>query len=135
MPGGIGLSIRQPWIDLILAGRKTIEVRTWKTHHRGPLWLHAGKCVDTQACDAHALSPSRLITGAIVGAVDLENCFEFDLDKWTSLLPQHLNIVPFDKRYFGWTLRDPIRIAPIPYRGALGLMKISPEALTGCRND
>ena len=31
------LSIRQPWAELILQGRKTIELRTWKTSYRGLL--------------------------------------------------------------------------------------------------
>ena len=33
------LSIRQPWAELILQGRKTIELRTWKTCYRGLLPL------------------------------------------------------------------------------------------------
>ncbi|WP_084604451.1 ASCH domain-containing protein [Desulfonatronum thioautotrophicum] len=41
-PVQIALSIRQPWVELILPGHKTIEVRSWPTRHRGPLWLHAG---------------------------------------------------------------------------------------------
>ena len=36
------LSIRHPWVDLILAGSKTIEIRTWSTRYRGPVLLHAG---------------------------------------------------------------------------------------------
>src|SRR5437763_5636355 len=40
-PGDRCLSIRQPWMWLIFAGGKILENRTWKTHYRGPLWLHA----------------------------------------------------------------------------------------------
>ena len=48
------LSVKYPWADLIARGKKTIEVRTWKTDYRGPLliassvspkWEHAGKAV------------------------------------------------------------------------------------------
>ena len=35
------LSLRQPWASLIADGRKTIETRTWRTHYRGPLAIHA----------------------------------------------------------------------------------------------
>ena len=37
------LSIRQPFADFILAGTKWVENRTWRTQHRGPLWIHASK--------------------------------------------------------------------------------------------
>ena len=37
------LTIRQPWASLIALGVKTIETRSWQTHYRGPLLIHAGK--------------------------------------------------------------------------------------------
>lgn len=37
------ISIRQPWAWLIVNGHKDIENRTWRTHHRGPLLIHASK--------------------------------------------------------------------------------------------
>lgn len=36
------LTVRQPWASLIAAGVKTIETRSQRTHHRGPLAIHAG---------------------------------------------------------------------------------------------
>ncbi|MCD6364478.1 MAG: ASCH domain-containing protein, partial [Planctomycetes bacterium] len=27
--------IKQPWAELVASGRKTLEVRTWRTRHRG----------------------------------------------------------------------------------------------------
>jgi hypothetical protein len=36
------LTIRQPWASLIAAGVKSIETRSWRTHHRGPVAIHAG---------------------------------------------------------------------------------------------
>lgn len=40
------LSIRQPYISLILTGEKSIELRTWKTQYRGDLLLVASKTGD-----------------------------------------------------------------------------------------
>ncbi|MEI3544750.1 MAG: ASCH domain-containing protein [Alphaproteobacteria bacterium] len=37
------LSIRQPWAWLIVNGYKDIENRTWPTHFRGKVLIHAGK--------------------------------------------------------------------------------------------
>jgi hypothetical protein len=127
----IGLSVRQPWAELILAGVKTIEVRTWKTSHRGRLWIHAGKAIDSNACTAYELKPDALVVGSIAGTVEVSDCFAFTEQTWRSLYSSHLNLVPFDPRFFGWILRNPRRTSPIPYRGTLGLMKIPTETLRG----
>ena len=37
------LTIHQPWAWAIMAGIKRVENRTWRTSHRGPLVIHAGK--------------------------------------------------------------------------------------------
>lgn len=126
----IGLSIRQPWIELILSGEKTIEVRTWKSTHRGSLWLHAGQKIDEKV-RAHYGLVADLTIGAIVGHVDVEDCFSFTEDSWNSLQSSHRNLAPFDARYCGWILRNPCRIVPIPYKGSLGLMKIPTDIVTG----
>lgn len=36
------LTIRQPWAWLIVHGYKRVENRTWNSHHRGELGIHAG---------------------------------------------------------------------------------------------
>ncbi len=61
------LSIRQPWAELILQGRKTIELRTWHTSYRGPLLIHAGAKIEREACVAYGLDPHALVRGALVG--------------------------------------------------------------------
>ena len=35
------LSIRQPHVEQIFTGEKAFENRTFKTPHRGPIWIHA----------------------------------------------------------------------------------------------
>lgn len=35
------LSIKQPWASLIAHGIKDIENRTWRTHFRGKIYIHA----------------------------------------------------------------------------------------------
>ena len=37
------LSVHEPWASEIIAGKKPIEQRTWKTNYRGPLAIHAAK--------------------------------------------------------------------------------------------
>lgn len=37
------LSVQQPFATFIAQGWKTIEVRTWRTDHRGPLLIASSK--------------------------------------------------------------------------------------------
>ena len=37
------LSVHPNWVRLMMAGRKTIETRPWRTRHRGPLIICATK--------------------------------------------------------------------------------------------
>ena len=45
------LSMKEPWLDLVLRGHKTIETRTWRTRHRGPLLLASSKAIDEEALE------------------------------------------------------------------------------------
>jgi len=40
------LSIRQPWVELILSGRKCVENRSWKTRYRGTLGIHSSTSLE-----------------------------------------------------------------------------------------
>ena len=37
------VSIKQPWADMIMAGKKKIEVRTWRTRYRGDIVICASQ--------------------------------------------------------------------------------------------
>ena len=45
------LSIKQPWADLIMSGKKDIEIRTWEPKFMIPrtILIHAGKKIDLHA--------------------------------------------------------------------------------------
>ena len=40
------LSVRQPWAELIVSGKKSIEIRRWQRSYRGRICIHAAKHVD-----------------------------------------------------------------------------------------
>jgi len=122
------LSIRQPWIELILSGRKTIEVRSWPTKYRGELWLHAGKKVDTNAFARFNLSVENISLGAILGKCELIDCQEFNDLTWVHWRTRHLNDGAFRNRSFAWFLSNPVRVIPQPMKGRLGLMSIQDHA-------
>jgi len=39
----IALGIQQPWVELILRGVKTLEIRSQPTRQRGTIYLYASK--------------------------------------------------------------------------------------------
>lgn len=115
------LSVRQPWAWLIVNGFKDIENRSRRTHHRGPLLIHAGLSLDDCAEDKiewvkrkHGISvPLEMDTGGIVGVVDVIDCVESHKSKW------------FLKGNFGWVLANPrcLRFRRCKCKGALGLFR------------
>jgi hypothetical protein len=63
------LSVRQPWANLICAGQKTVEVRSWQTDYRGTLVICASARVDAQAALIHDIDILPL--GSTVCLVEL----------------------------------------------------------------
>ncbi len=43
------LSLKQPFAELILSGKKTIELRKWNTKFRGEFLIHSSKIPDKKA--------------------------------------------------------------------------------------
>lgn len=124
------LSFRQPWAELILQGRKTIDLRTWPTRHRGHLAIHASQQMEVEICRLYNLDPATLTTGALVGVVEVVEMVPLDDGKWESLRDQHLKPGPFPGDLLGWRLHDPQRLPqPIPLSGRLGLFSIPDELL------
>mgnify|MGYP001267639774 CR=1 FL=1 len=126
------LSIRQPWAELILQGRKTIELRTWRTPYRGLLLIHAGGNIEEEACTIYDLDPQRLVRGALVGTVEVVDMIEFDAERFAALRDEHLYQKDWPGDLYGWKLVNPQRLpAPIPMRGRLGLFDVPDEVLSG----
>jgi hypothetical protein len=61
------LSLKQPYAELLVSGRKTIEIRKWNTKFRGLFLVHASKNVNNEACTRLNIDPNILTTGAIIG--------------------------------------------------------------------
>jgi hypothetical protein len=61
------LSLNQPYAELLISGKKTIEVRKWSTNFRGQFLVHASKSINQEACNRMKIDQAKLITGAIVG--------------------------------------------------------------------
>jgi hypothetical protein len=119
----LALSIRQPWAELILQGRKTIELRTWETDYRGLLWLHAGQAADLGLDRSFGVSdPPR---GAFVGRITLEDISPIDLFRWEGWRGQHLDSGRYQPGLFAWHLSSAERLRqPVPAPGKLKLFTV-----------
>jgi len=110
------LSLKQPFAELILEGRKKIELRRWNTNFRGEFLIHSSRNPDEEAMKRFGFN--ELPLGFILGKADLvdvkhyTNDEEFNRDK-------DLHLASRNWGDFGFILKNPTRIEPIPARGQL----------------
>jgi hypothetical protein len=111
------LTVRPPWAQLIAAGIKDTENRTWRVEPGTRLWIHAGVNVDRNAwrmVPAFALGriDTEKVTGAILAratVADVHTCAG-SCSPWA--IPGQVH----------WRLADVERLErPVPCRGMLGL--------------
>lgn len=120
------LSLKQPWAELILQGKKDIETRNWDTGFRGEFLIHTSKQTDFEACQHFNIDPHSLVTGAIVGKAELLSIKEY----LTSLQFEADNhrhasrFLGFSRPRFGFILTNIQRLEPKPYKGDLGFFRV-----------
>lgn len=120
------LTIKQPWAELIMTGRKDVENRTWRTEYRGVLWIHSAKEPDLAAWLEHRgeLGPGADSSGLIVGSVVLIDCVKGFDSEWA--MPDHWH----------WVIRGARRLrTPVPARGKMGVWEFPGASLTGERDE
>ncbi|MBI5860023.1 MAG: ASCH domain-containing protein [Nitrosarchaeum sp.] len=119
------LSISQPFADLIISGKKTIELRKWSTNFRGEFLIHAPIKIKIE--DRKRLKiTKKLDTGVIVGKAEI-----YEVKKYNSLKEIkkdqkfHFASKNFQGKTFGFKIKNvkPLRI-PIPWKGQLGLFDV-----------
>lgn len=110
------LSIRHPWVDLLLDGTRTVEVRTWATRYRGRLLLHASGAYGIPEREASARlglhRPDASKLGAIVGVADLLDCRAVRSEDW-----KNAGLQPLEGKLWAWVFARPQPIGPIRYSG------------------
>jgi hypothetical protein len=121
------LSVRQPWAELIVQGRKSLELRSWTAKYRGPLAIHASQTVERDACRDHGLDPDRVTTGAVIGVVDLVSVDLLDAAAYEQRAGEHLSDAPWaGEPLFGWRLANPRALRePISVRGRMALFDVA----------
>lgn len=102
-----GLIIKEPWIDLILKGEKTWEIRSSHTKIRGEIYL------------------IKSGTGHIFGKVNVVDSIKLTPDTYFNSVDKHKienhqNKMPY-KNTHAWVLEDPVLFKePIPYKHPQG---------------
>jgi hypothetical protein len=91
------ISIRQPWVELILTGEKAAEYRSRATKIRERVYIYASRrpADSPPAWAKVSKSPGDLPVGVVVGTVEIVAC------QWDE---QH--------GCFAYTLRNPSRLSP-----------------------
>ena len=115
--------IKQPWADLIAAGEKSLEIRSWSTSYRGPVLITSGARAATceharRWTNERPVDPSRLgITVCVVDLVDVREGATRDARAAGGFDPTG---------YFSWVLRSPRAVRDLPVKGGLGLRHADP---------
>lgn len=124
----MALTIKQPWAQYVLQAGKFVENRDWYTGYRGVVLVHAGKARDmldegeyvgVRSDAPHLPHHDDLPFGAIIGAVELVDCYRLRKAK-----------SPWEEGPWCWRLERPVVLAePVPHRGSLSLWAPQRDAL------
>ena len=122
------LSVCQPFAELIVQGKKTIELRKWNTKFRGEFLVHAPQKIRLEDCKRLKIKP-KMIVGAIIGKVELidvkeyENATQIKKDS-----KKHLALNGESDNKYGFILQNPKQLRiPIPCTGQLNFFEFRPE--------
>jgi hypothetical protein len=119
------LSVSQPFADLIISGKKIIELRKWNTNFRGEFLIHAPIKIRIEDCKRLKIN-KKLVTGAIIGKAELYEVRKYNSVKEIKADQKfHLASKNFHGKTFGFMLKNvkSIRI-PISCKGKLGFFEI-----------
>ena len=125
------LSICQPFAELIVQGKKTIELRKWNTKFRGEFLVHAAKNILEEDCKRMKISSETMVTGAIIGKVNLVDVKKYNSDKELDEdRKKHHAETNFTKNKYGFILEDPKKLrVPIEYSGKLNFFEFHPDEI------
>ena len=115
-PALSALSVRQPWAGLICGGTKRYETRSWRTHRRGWIAIHASK-----------RPTGDWPSGCIVAVARLAACGRVE-DIHDQLSAREREAGDYTDGRFAWRLED-VRVlkTPIPHAGGLSFWPVDPS--------
>lgn len=141
------LSMKQPWAGLLVRGIKKVETRSWRTSHRGILYIHASMNIDSSPEDWVKEFHPYIIAhehdfpqGAIIGYVKLIGCMiakdykticHIEDETWHLFLKTDweresiLGNLSLTENRWAWICENPVMFkTPIHCKGALSVWNI-----------
>jgi predicted transcriptional regulator len=120
------LSLRQPYAELLVTGRKTIELRNWNTKFRGEFLIHASKKVDMVACERLKIDHQSLTRGAIIGKAILIGVKTYhDSKSFIQEKNKHFAAADYSGSKYGFLVKNARRFKkPIVIAGKLGFFNV-----------
>ncbi len=121
------LSLKQPYAELLVLGKRTIELRNWNTTFRGKFLIHASKNVDKERLKSLGINYKMLTHGTIIGTALLYNVKQYkskaELEKDKN--KHYTNIKKFGFCEYGFMVKNAHRFrSPTPYRGRLKFFEV-----------
>jgi hypothetical protein len=112
------LSLKQPFAELVISGRKTIELRKWNTKFRGEFLIHASKNPDKSAMKKFGFVD--LPCGFIVGKAKLVDVKNYKTQE-EHKKDKDKHLADVDWGSYGFVLEDATRLdSIISANGKLG---------------
>lgn len=111
------LSLKQPFAELILLGKKKIELRKWNTKFRGDFLIHASKIPDKKAMKEFGFD--NLPFGCIVGKAKLVEVKKYSNEE-EHRKDKNLHLASSFWGNYGFILENVERVKEIPCKGNLG---------------
>ncbi|HAU29070.1 MAG TPA: 2-oxoglutarate dehydrogenase E1 [Rhodospirillaceae bacterium] len=118
------ITLWQPWAQAIALGLKRIETRSWATHYRGPVAIHAAKRPLPDMTPFAGIFPdgTAFPPGAVIAITSIEDCLPMTEAFISGLSGTERLLGVYAPGRFAWIL-GPIRpLQPvIPISGHQGL--------------
>lgn len=110
------LSLKQPYAELVVSGKKTIELRKWNTKFRGRFLIHASKIPVKEAMKKFGFDSLPL--GCTVGEAELISVKKYSGKKECDFdVKKHL--ASEDWGDYGFILKNAKRVREIKCKGSL----------------
>jgi len=115
------LSFKQPFAELILEGKKKIDLRKWNTKFRGKFLIHTSRIPDKKGMKKFGFD--KLPCGFIVGKANLIKVKKYKNSK-EHRKDKKLHLASEDWGKYGFVLEKVERIKPAPYKGQLNFFEV-----------
>ncbi len=120
------LSMKQPVPELILAKKKTIETRTWKSDFLGEFYIHASNGYIEEMLKKFEYEKDRLVKGALIGKAEITGLKVYNtIEEFNKDFDKHLLEIPKKLPTYGYLLQNVQKLDhPIKLKGRLNFFEV-----------